>query len=335
MTALQLLIRVDADAAIGYGHLRRCGAIAEQYRAEGIGAVRFLSRPTSDVRTITRAGFDVILMNSGELAEDGRWLQDHVGPVLVDTPHFDWPALDGVGRPGFIVAFTDGAVPRPWHRCAIDYTRIETARAPGVSDGEWLVGPQYFPMSGEFAHVQPRGSTRDAVRVVITFGGSDSEDHSSRVVAELASLAMELHVILGPAYCGQLNEASFGATIIRDPADMAAVLADTDVAVSAAGGTALELAFLGIPTVLVSTAVDQHGIAKGLSTCGAASWLGEATTCSADRLRGEVHKLVNDGPRRQHMSAMGRRAVDGQGARRIVRAIQRSWLDVLEREAAR
>jgi UDP-2,4-diacetamido-2,4,6-trideoxy-beta-L-altropyranose hydrolase len=97
-----------------------------------------------------------------------------------------------------------------------------------------------------------------------------------------------------------------------------------DIAVSGAGSTCWELAYMGLPFVVIALSPDQRGIAQALSESEVAISLGWHANLSTERVGDALHDLLNDHERRVTMSERGRKLVDGRGAARVVQALQDS-----------
>ncbi len=95
-----------------------------------------------------------------------------------------------------------------------------------------------------------------------------------------------------------------------------------DVAVSAAGSTCWELAFMQVPSVLIVTAENQISLAAGLSKAAFALNLGWFEQVSQSALTVSLSAVSFDRQRRQKMSETGREIVDGRGAARTVKALR-------------
>jgi spore coat polysaccharide biosynthesis predicted glycosyltransferase SpsG len=94
-----------------------------------------------------------------------------------------------------------------------------------------------------------------------------------------------------------------------------------DLAVTAAGSTCWELAYLGVPMITIVAAENQRGIADGLATRGAAvnlGWHGEVTLAS---IAAAIASLADDHRKRASMRRAARELVDGCGADRVVAAL--------------
>jgi spore coat polysaccharide biosynthesis predicted glycosyltransferase SpsG len=92
-----------------------------------------------------------------------------------------------------------------------------------------------------------------------------------------------------------------------------------DAAICAGGVTALELASLGVPSVIMTTADNQEIGAAALVKAGAAI---------RARSIGEAAKIANDlmtnPAQRTSMAAAGRVLIDGQGVQRVASALHTS-----------
>jgi spore coat polysaccharide biosynthesis predicted glycosyltransferase SpsG len=94
-----------------------------------------------------------------------------------------------------------------------------------------------------------------------------------------------------------------------------------DVAISAGGSTCWELAFMGLPSLVIVVADNQRGIAAGLAEEGAAVSLGWHADLAPPDIARSVRSLADDAAARRRMTARGRRLVDGCGGDRLVREL--------------
>lgn len=97
-------------------------------------------------------------------------------------------------------------------------------------------------------------------------------------------------------------------------------LAGTDLAVSAAGVTLLELCCIGVPTALVRLVDNQAAGYRAATALGLAAGLGTAE--NLEGARDVLARLLCDRDAREGMAAAAAAAVDGRGAARILDAVR-------------
>ena len=88
------------------------------------------------------------------------------------------------------------------------------------------------------------------------------------------------------------------------------------MALSASGSTCWELAFMGVPTVIIVTADNQRAIAERLDAAGVAESLGWHADVEELEIADACAALRGNHARRREMSEKGRLLVDGRGAER-------------------
>jgi UDP-2,4-diacetamido-2,4,6-trideoxy-beta-L-altropyranose hydrolase len=192
-----------------------------------------------------------------------------------------------------------------------------------------LLGTKYALLRREFLVWQKwqRKNPRVACKLLVTMGGSDPGNATRLVIQALNALGrsdLETRVVLGPAnrnpdvIHGPETAGTNGLQIVNDVPNMAELMAWADLAVSAAGTTCWELAFFGLPAIVITLAENQVGIAAGLDAAGVAQNMGSQANLSSDRLADRLSILLDDFGRRQRMSLRGRELVDGLGARRVI-----------------
>src|SRR5262249_14791779 len=96
------------------------------------------------------------------------------------------------------------------------------------------------------------------------------------------------------------------------------LMAWADVAIAAGGGTCWELAFMGVPTLVLVLADNQREVARGLSEYGLGVNLGDAACLKSALLAENLRTLLYDHAQRARMSTVGRVMIDGGGAERVV-----------------
>lgn len=163
--------------------------------------------------------------------------------------------------------------------------------------------------------------------VVVAMGATDPTDCTGAVLEALAgSVERRLQVILGPSapHLWSLRE-RFGhiVDILVDPEDLDEQMSRASLVIGAAGGAALERAFLGTPSINCIVAENQRGLGTALAEFGAAIPIDEGRLRDASALQQMVADVLADRDALRRMSERGRLAVDGRGVERITGALAR------------
>ena len=332
--SLCVTIRADAGPSLGYGHVRRTLSVANKLQVMAGMQVRYLMKPESDSALVQASGCDVIHLTDSSIESLVAAVKATDGPLILDTYALTKGDLECLEQAGFCtVVFDDGKRLESYPaNVVIDYAPGATQLPyQGLTTTCFCLGPAYFPLRRKFLDLQVhRNRRRPIQRVVITFGGSDPDDQTARTVKLFSqhSHPWKVVAILGPGYTGRAEEVALPEGFVelrRNVADMAQVLAAADFVISGAGGTALELAYLGVPGLLLVLSEDQQRIASALAQVGAAINLGWSEHVSDHDIWHAIEQVAADSTCLDEMSAAGQRLVDGQGAKRIARAIIDVW----------
>lgn len=198
-----------------------------------------------------------------------------------------------------------------------------------------LVGPQNALLRPEFAawrkvSLERRGSG-DFRRILISMGGVDKDNVTGMIVKSLPDCPLpedcEICVVMG-AHAPALEEvrelietAPWKTQLVVDARNMAELLANTDLAIGAAGSSSWERCCLGVPTVCVVLAENQREIASALRATGAALLLSDANAIARD-----LPQLVSDCQHEDDLLSMQKAAAaitDGKGVDRVVEVMRR------------
>jgi spore coat polysaccharide biosynthesis predicted glycosyltransferase SpsG len=195
-----------------------------------------------------------------------------------------------------------------------------------------LVGASYALLRREFLGWRSwaRETSETARHVMVTLGGGDTDDVTDKVFEALgheAFAGLEVNVLIGPAGRSRAGKPPEGGgpaarlRVIRAATNMPELMAWADVAVSAGGSTCWELAFMGLPALLIVTAENQRENVAGLDAAGVGLSLGLSGALSASAVAAGLGTMMADVGLRRAMCAAGRGLVDGMGARRVVEAM--------------
>ncbi len=336
-----LLIRADACPAIGTGHVMRCLALAEGWRAAGRQATFAMAETTLAIeRRLAEAECRLIRINGVPgCREDCR---DMCALVATETP--SWIVIDGYV---FDSRYRQ-AMQNTGARCLViddnggdgdfasDLVLNQNLHAKESmyprrgAQTRLLLGPRYALLREEFAPYRhwSRRIPEKARRVLITLGGSDPSNSTPRVLEALSKLSeLEVRVAIGGS-AEHLTEVEAAAallkghvTLLRDVRNMAEQMAWADLAIAGAGTTCWEMCLLGLPAMLIVVAANQEPIADGLASSGAAVNLGWPTKIDFQALVEKVQELVFSPDQRCAMSQTARELVDGRGRERVLESM--------------
>jgi UDP-2,4-diacetamido-2,4,6-trideoxy-beta-L-altropyranose hydrolase len=331
-----LLVRADASAQIGVGHVMRCSALAQAWQDDG-GDVVFLSHELpSDAAEPWRTG-GIALREQPHMP--GSENDAHATAAEARACGACWTVADSYAfGPRFfqqvrqsgthVLAFDDeGKVD-----CAAASLVLRPWRMAAEPEANHLDGPAYALLRQEFAAALelPREIPVQARKFLLTLGGGDPENWTGRLLQILAGAQSplpadgELVVVIGAAnpHAGmlaeRLRELPRAVRLERATREMARLLAWADVALSASGSTCWEICALGLPALVLPLNSNQLPIATGLAAASAARNLGLAADFDPVVFSSAVRSLAADQHARSAMSTAGRQLVDGRGAARVV-----------------
>lgn len=191
-------------------------------------------------------------------------------------------------------------------------------------------GSQFVPLGRRPGRLKaPVGG--DCDRILVTQGGADTSGFTPVIVAALGALpaATRLDVVVGPAF---RHEAALRRAVVRcgrpvkiyrNPRRLGALMREAKLAVTAGGLMMFELAYLGVPCVVVANEPFEAATADGLAAKGAVVSLGYGGDLSESTIRRAVERLQRQRGLRRRLSRNARAAVDGAGAERIADLILR------------
>lgn len=105
--------------------------------------------------------------------------------------------------------------------------------------------------------------------------------------------------------------------LLHNVANMPELMSAADLAIAAGGSTAWELAFMGMPMLIIILAENQRSNGQQLHAAGIARHLGWHADLTPDRLAREIESLLDDAAARAEMSRRGRALLDGLGGFRV------------------
>jgi len=344
---MNIIIRADANAQMGAGHLMRCIALAQALQNRG-GRAIFLSHIQNKRlrKMISDEGFELISVDNpyphpgdeeGIRNLSAYTSQAHPSWVVLDGYHFDPAYQSALRATGCKVLVIDDMAHQPEYHADILLNQNIYARSLYYNCGPdtlRLLGTQYVLLRKEF--LNGKGAKREipetARRILVTMGGADPENVTLMVVRALKLTGirdLEVKIVIGPINThlptirGELAGSPFAYQILSSVDDMPSLMAWADIAVSAGGSTCWELSFMGVPFLVVILSENQEGIANGLGEAGAAVNCGWHYVLTANRFTEIFVELIKDRESRMALTRNGQQMVDGFGAKRVMEQMRR------------
>jgi UDP-2,4-diacetamido-2,4,6-trideoxy-beta-L-altropyranose hydrolase len=196
-----------------------------------------------------------------------------------------------------------------------------------------LIGPHFALLRSEFAAMREYSLERRASsrikRLLISMGGVDMSNTTSEILETLKDCPLRdecgITVVMGSQSPWRDNVSAIAASmhwrveVLTGIDEMARVMADSDLAIGAAGSTSWERCCLGLPTLLVVLSENQWDGARALAKAGAAILVGEKSTVR-EQLSQALTRITSDGVL-VDVSLNASAITDGRGVMRVVEKI--------------
>jgi UDP-2,4-diacetamido-2,4,6-trideoxy-beta-L-altropyranose hydrolase len=330
------IFRCDASPTIGAGHVTRCMALAEALAEAGwrIGfAVGGETVPT--IPALAASGFKVRVL--ADVNREVEMLREEAAGQadLLVVDHYQRDVSFEKACRSFAqnILVLDDATGRD-HDCDI---LVDAAATDAMVYGghvpvpaQVLIGPAYALIRRSFVvHRETALARRDGrsvKEILVSCGATDPANATAAVLDALDDISDKaiITVVLSshaPHIDAVRQRLRGNVRLLLDADNMADLMTNADLAIGAPGTTAYERAVLGLPSILVTLAENQHGIARLMADACAAVGAGVLDDCFVTRLRRLVENILNDSEVRIRLANAASVLVDGHGAARIKEAV--------------
>ncbi|QKQ73548.1 UDP-2,4-diacetamido-2,4,6-trideoxy-beta-L-altropyranose hydrolase [Nostoc sp. TCL240-02] len=337
---MKLFIRADASTQIGTGHIMRCLALAQSWQDAGGQAIFVMATEAPNFKTRLKSeGMEVIhlpiQLGSTEDAEETAKLarQFNVSWIVVDGYYFGAKYQEIIKEFELkLLLIDDYGHAKQYHADIILNQNIHANEGLYINRQPYtqlLLGTSYSLLRREFWQWREwqRSLPPIAKKLLVTLGGADPDNVTLKVIQGLQQVeveGLEVVVVVGgsnPHY-EQLRSASqklqFPIRLERNVTNMPELMAWADVAIAAGGSTSWELAFMGLPSIVLILADNQQDIAEKLANINVAVNLGWYQDISEVEIAQAINKLLLANQVRMKIIQKGQKLIDGYGVTRIL-----------------
>jgi len=338
MNDRKLLLRADGNRHIGIGHLMRCLALAQIW---DVNHTELLSGAITDElkektqRYCHNIDLDVNIGTRNDAHKVSKIIKRYDNPIIVlDGYHFGSEYQRIISETeSTVLVIDDFRHANNYYADIIHNQGLYADRSlyPRVKkDTRFLLGPEYILLRNEFRkyiEFEPTISNK-VTNVLLTFGGTDPDNITGLCLEAINKINTELSItiVLGPAnqhYKSVADIAESGnhnVNILDNADNMSEIMSWAQIAISGSGTTIWELAFMGVPSILIDTASNQQSSAI-LDEMNVANRLGTADSILLQDIYNAVLSMCEDPRRRKVMSKSGQELVDGLGPERVLAEI--------------
>lgn len=357
---MDICFRVDSSLVIGIGHVMRCLTIATRLAARGHRCYFFCRLTTGNIiKDIEKRGFTVYVLGNpadspnkeadATVSDFDSWLgadqkkdsQQTLSLVEANLGVIDWFVVDHYSLDAEWendlkkcckkILIIDDLANRT-HNCDIlldqTFGRMEKDYAQFVpSSCKILTGSKYALLRTEFAQLREFSVLRrlqpSIKQIIITLGGTDSNNYTSRVLSQLENTSLpsdcRIIVVMGgqaphlKSVRMQAVSSSWSVEVLVDVVNMAEIIAESDLCIGAAGSTSWERCCLGIPTIMLVIADNQRKVATELNNKGVAIALR-----SIEELPARITLNTNE---LKELTKKSLDVCDGKGVGRLINAM--------------
>jgi len=302
----------EGGSSIGMGHVMRCVHVARALESEEL-PLHFLvnnERPVIE-RLNSEALFHITYPLTGAHAS-------HLsgGVVVIDTKRDVNVQVRHLKEDGKKVVLID-------NRSSVDADAVvmPTPLYSGGNERGLFSGSDYIIIGDNFRKACTLKTRKHSLplKVLVTMGGSDPFDLTAMVLKALHDVeGIEVTVVIGPAFRNAEGDwpKDEKFRFVRNVKDMAPLMREAHIGFTAMGTTVFELAYMGVPSVIIGNYADDRADLDSIRKLGICLSLGFYMDVKPCHIKEAVDFFRNERAY-DDMSINARRLTDGKGVSRI------------------
>ncbi|MDR2817196.1 MAG: UDP-2,4-diacetamido-2,4,6-trideoxy-beta-L-altropyranose hydrolase [Oscillospiraceae bacterium] len=334
---LMLFFRVDGNAEIGSGHVMRCLTIAIELREMGEECI-FVTADKTTQGMLEEKRFGTICLHSTwnnlekEIDDVSGLLQKYKPRAMLIDSYFAPPEYFKKLNNFTKLIYIDD-LQEHIENCdmvinyMIECDKDSYRKLYQKDRTKLLLGTEYSPLRSEFKGIKPKEIKKVAKNVLITTGGTDSLNISSKILKRFCNderfRDLNFVVVVGPLNpnLAELQSlATSNVTLRIAPNKISELMVWGDIVISAGGTTLHELCACGVPTICFSFADNQIACTKVMHNRKIMISVGDLRTLkeeTLDNMAENLWQLAQDRSLRANFSKKMRGLTDGSGTHLI------------------
>jgi spore coat polysaccharide biosynthesis predicted glycosyltransferase SpsG/CMP-N-acetylneuraminic acid synthetase len=326
---LKICIRVDGAKELGFGHLYRALAIAQNIHSHEVCFItRYENEYKLGLEFLKTHHYPILEIKSNEdfLNRLPEINPDIVINDILDTEESYISELKDYDC--FVVNFEDLGTGNRLADIVINdlYPDVYPQK------NHWY-GVEHAVLNPNFEMVQPNREPTDSVNeILIAYGGTDPSNLTEKAILALAELEYEgdVTIILGPGHSHYqkikkgINQLKGKIQLLQNVDNMAVLMKQADLALTSAGRTVTELMTIGVPTITMCQNNREMRHNHASSTFGIVN-LGLGKSITPEVLAEHIEMFINDVSLRKDMYMRMKSAVKKRSNAAIVNKILETY----------
>lgn len=196
-----------------------------------------------------------------------------------------------------------------------------------------LYGPKYFAIPPNMRRVECKSISHKEVRVLITFGQSDPYDITLFAISGiLLKPNLRLRIIVGPHFSVTLKAGIESLRqkfpnkieVVNSPLEMSEHYLWADIAIAGTGLSKYELAFFGVPSILISGTRLDAELQKDYDKKEVAIHIGMMDDLKCNDVSVALSNLIEDKENYKKYFLSCMELIDGEGCVRIIESLSKT-----------
>jgi spore coat polysaccharide biosynthesis predicted glycosyltransferase SpsG len=318
---MKILYRVDEDNITGTGHLMELVTIQKAVASKVPGAIAHACTNGSELAAQWLAEAGVTEIITADTRDESSELQCLTERLRHSD--YDFIICDLLNRsPDYyayiyqlfnksVVILDDGLMRETAASLCINFSILQDPdfylNARDYPTQYWI-GPEYFPFGESLFGLRSRlHEAQDQVKTIfVNQGGTDPYGLTAKTLHALERIDINARIVV--VVGGGLTEEHYNELDAMRPnlkrryefhknipmREMHALMAESDLALTAAGNTLYEFAFLGVPCVVISHHANHDRVARAFEARGSVVNLGIGSEISIEYMLGGVRGVLED-----------------------------------------
>lgn len=330
---MKAIIYANGSSTIGLGHIMRTLTISKELKKKGVFIQYITDRSDYEtIKLIEDNGFHIIKIENILAYLSFYQKLKYELAIIDDYNIYEHDINKFYHIANKIVYIDDLAKFSEYNMDILINTSIEALNINYKGCAKKLLGPKYALLRDEFKNIKYKSPKSNVEKVMITLGGGDENNIPKDILDSLLDNYndIEYNIILGNSYKYKdfmlENYKDKKAKFHINTNNMAKIMLDNDLAISAGGNTLYELSACGTPTIAIIIADNQRKFAQGIHRETGIDYIDLVSKSFKDKKEKFLdifERNIKDYNCRKQISRKMFDLVDGNGSNIIVKEIMK------------